>query len=250
MTAMNSKQWERLRASGGRILVVVLYFCYRTSNDGSEMGDRDEDLSPESKAERERMRRQANNARERWVCTTFCFFVHSFSFAYVEVCRAVEMMTTTTLISVPSLKRSVSVCVDKLITTERGTIYTNTLTNTQHRRPHGRAHGPAWICRCVVVVLPVFVQLSIHRSSGQHEASPGTRANLNDDVSDDTNGTHTNGNVWNKSSVSGVFRVNRICECKSDVPLFYLKFLETGTLRTELYISTRFFPLLENYPKI
>ena len=59
---------DALRATPSRrtpTLVVVLYFCYRTSNDGSEMGDRDEDLSPESKAERERMRRQANNARER-----------------------------------------------------------------------------------------------------------------------------------------------------------------------------------------
>ena len=102
---------------------------------------------------------------------TFCFYVHSFSFAYIEVCRAVEMMTTTILISVPSLKRSVSVCVDKLITTERGTIYTNTLTNTQHRRAHGRTHGPAWTCRCVMVVVPVSVQPSIHRSSGHHEAS-------------------------------------------------------------------------------
>lgn len=44
------------------------------------MGDRDEDLSPESKAERERMRRQANNARERWVCIDFLLLCTFFLF--------------------------------------------------------------------------------------------------------------------------------------------------------------------------
>ncbi len=42
---------------------------YRTHSEaGSEVDpDADDNLSPESKAERERLRRQANNARERWV---------------------------------------------------------------------------------------------------------------------------------------------------------------------------------------
>lgn len=67
---------EKAFCPSNRLYALI---CYRRSEPN------DEDESPEAKAERERVRRQANNARERYV--NFLFIHFAISVEFYRICK-------------------------------------------------------------------------------------------------------------------------------------------------------------------
>ena len=58
------EQLKSVLRSSQYLQICLIFFCL--SPDEDEDDDDDEDITPEAKAQREKVRRQQNNARERW----------------------------------------------------------------------------------------------------------------------------------------------------------------------------------------